>query len=150
MVKGSAVTPWGMRLLFRLARLYWRVTRPVHLGVRGIVVDDGHVLLVRTTYGDQLWDFPGGHVQRGESAEDAVAREVREETGVQVRAATLIGVDYVTKYKHDHVLVFTCEIVARGEPPKSPEIAEAGFFAMAGLPRTRPATRRWLGVPGDE
>jgi ADP-ribose pyrophosphatase YjhB (NUDIX family) len=121
----------------------------MHLGVKGIVLDAGRVLLVRTTYGDQMWDFPGGHVRRGESAEDAVIREVREETGVVVSAPALVGVDYVTKYKHDHVLLFTCRVAAVGTPPRSPEIAESGFFALDGLPPTRSGTRRWLELPRD-
>jgi 8-oxo-dGTP diphosphatase len=138
-----------MRVLFRLACAYWRVTQPVNLGVKGIVLENGRVLLVRTTYGDQLWDFPGGHVQRGESAQNAVVREIHEETGVKVEAPALVGVDYITKYKHDHVLLFRCRVVATETRPDSPEIAEFGFFALDDLPRTRSTTRRWLDLAGD-
>lgn len=42
-------------------------------------------LLIRDSYGN--WGFPKGHVERGESAEDAALREVREETGLQELAS---------------------------------------------------------------
>jgi ADP-ribose pyrophosphatase YjhB (NUDIX family) len=133
-----------MRLLFRLARVYWRLTRPVHLGVKGIVIEDGRVLLVRTTYGGPRWDFPGGHVHRGESAEEAVVREIREESGVEVEPARLVGVDYVTRYKHDHVLVFECRVKHRGSPTRSAEIADCGFYPLENLPGVRQTTQRWI------
>jgi 8-oxo-dGTP pyrophosphatase MutT (NUDIX family) len=138
-----------IRVLFRLARVYWRITRPVHLGVKGIVVLDGRVLLVRTTYGDQLWDLPGGHVHRGESAEQALVREIREETGVRVAGPVLVGVDYLKKYKHDHVLLFRCRIESKGAGSRSPEIAESKFFDLNALPEIRSATRRWLDDAGN-
>jgi 8-oxo-dGTP pyrophosphatase MutT (NUDIX family) len=42
-------------------------------------------LLIRDSYGN--WGFPKGHVERGESAEDAALREVREETGLNELAS---------------------------------------------------------------
>jgi len=61
----------------------------------GAVVHDegGRLLLVRrgTEPGRGLWSVPGGRVEPGESAEDAVVREVEEETGVRVRVGRLVG-----------------------------------------------------------
>ena len=61
----------------------------------GAVVHDGvgRLLLVRrgTEPGRGLWSVPGGRVEPGESAQDAVVREVEEETGLRVRAGRLVG-----------------------------------------------------------
>ena len=43
------------------------------------------------------WEFPGGKIEPGESSADAMARELREELGVEVRAARAIGV-----FSHDY------------------------------------------------
>jgi 8-oxo-dGTP diphosphatase len=61
----------------------------------GAVVHDegGRLLLVRrgTEPGRGLWSVPGGRVEPGEPTEDAVVREVEEETGLQVRVVRLVG-----------------------------------------------------------
>lgn len=66
----------------------------VHATVSGVVMIDGKVLLVRHTYGvakDKLL-LPGGHVKENEMAEQAVTREILEETGVEARPLNVIGV----------------------------------------------------------
>ena len=58
------------------------------IGVGVIVQRGGHVLLGRrrsTSHGDGGWQFPGGHLEWGESVADCARREVREETGLEVR-----------------------------------------------------------------
>lgn len=50
----------------------------------GGIVQDGRNLLmvkVQNLEGDELWTFPKGHIEKGESAQDAAQREVEEETG---------------------------------------------------------------------
>ena len=57
--------------------------------------DDGRVILLKRAQRDRahgLWILPGGHVDRGEVAEDAALREVAEETGLQVELDRLLGV----------------------------------------------------------
>ncbi|WP_036498125.1 NUDIX hydrolase [Nocardia aobensis] len=53
--------------------------------------DDGRILLIRRTDNDR-YSIPGGGMELGETVADAVVREVEEETGVLVRATTLVGV----------------------------------------------------------
>ncbi len=48
--------------------------------------DQGSALLVRQTAGQKLWTLPGGKVRRN-ALERALRREVREETGLSIRAA---------------------------------------------------------------
>ena len=55
----------------------------------GIAIHRGHVLLVRVEQYD-FWFLPGGHVEIGELADDAMIREMREETGLQVEIDRLV------------------------------------------------------------
>jgi ADP-ribose pyrophosphatase YjhB (NUDIX family) len=61
----------------------------------GAIITDpaGRLLLIKRGHepGAGLWSLPGGRVEPGESDEQALIREVREETGLSVRAGRLIG-----------------------------------------------------------
>lgn len=63
------------------------------LGVGAVIVDGGRLLMVRRAKdpGRGLWSVPGGHVEGGEYLGDAVRREVREETGLDVELEGLVG-----------------------------------------------------------
>jgi 8-oxo-dGTP diphosphatase len=67
--------------------------RPL-LGVGGVVIDNGRALLIRRA-SEPLrgeWSIPGGMLELGETLEEGVARELLEETGLQVRVLDLIEV----------------------------------------------------------
>jgi 8-oxo-dGTP diphosphatase len=67
--------------------------RPV-VGVGGVVIEDGRALLIRRG-SEPLrgeWSIPGGILELGESLREGVARELLEETGLQVRVLDLIEV----------------------------------------------------------
>lgn len=64
------------------------------VGVGGVVIRDGRVLLARRAREplQGQWSIPGGHVEWGETLEQAVVRELREETALDVRVLELLEV----------------------------------------------------------
>jgi 8-oxo-dGTP pyrophosphatase MutT (NUDIX family) len=65
-----------------------------HHSAGGLVVRDGEILLISTREGKR-WQLPKGHLERGETPEEAAVRETREETGVTGRVvAPLPPVEY--------------------------------------------------------
>jgi ADP-ribose pyrophosphatase YjhB (NUDIX family) len=128
---------------------YWRVTRGLTLGVRGVVLDrDDRVFLIRHTYVPG-WHLPGGGVEAGETALEALRRELREEACIAIGGSPLLfGVFFNAKVsRRDHVLVYVIRDFTVVEPKRPDrEIAEAGFFPLDRLPEgTTEATRRRLG-----
>lgn len=124
-------------LVFRALHAWFLVSRGLTLGVRGAVFDEaGRALLIRHTY-VKGWHLPGGGVEVGETALDALTRELREEANIELTAPPLLrGICFNTRSsRRDHVLVY--EIRAfRQSAPKDPdrEIAEAAFFSVQALP----------------
>ncbi|MES1198777.1 MAG: NUDIX domain-containing protein [Pseudomonadota bacterium] len=115
---------------------WWRMRRGMTLGVRAIVTDaDGRVLLVRHTYMDG-WYFPGGGVESGETALDAVKRELEEEGGISASSAPkLIGFySNHARFPNDHIALYRVERWAPCAHRSAGEIAERGFFALDALP----------------
>ncbi len=103
------------------ARARW--SRGLTLGVRGLVRDgEGRVLLLRHTY-TPGWHMPGGGVERGETAEQALARELVEEAGVEIvgRARLVSLHDHNAEHRNDHVALYRvdvwrpCKATSRGE-----------------------------------
>jgi ADP-ribose pyrophosphatase YjhB (NUDIX family) len=126
------------RMRSRLAHLRFLATRPMTLGVRGIVIErDERVLLVKHTYVPG-WHFPGGGVEVGESCPEALGRELEEEAKVAlVGPPSLHGVFFnVHPSRRDHVAVYLVRSFrVLGERTPDREIEEARFFPLRSLPQ---------------
>jgi ADP-ribose pyrophosphatase YjhB (NUDIX family) len=108
--------------------------------VRGVAVRDGRMLLVQELADGGRWTLPGGWADVNETPSEAVAREVREESGYVVVPYRLLAVYDREKQGHQppfpyHVykLFFLCEIMAEGKATPG-ETGEARFFAKDELP----------------
>lgn len=59
--------------------------------VTGILVEDGKILLVKQNVtSDRKWSLPGGRVEEGETLEDAIAREIEEETYCHILVLSIL------------------------------------------------------------
>jgi mutator protein MutT len=114
--------------------------RPV-VGVGGIVICDGRALLARRGQPplEGQWSIPGGMLETGETILEGVRRELKEETGLDVRVGELIEVferitldqDGKTHY-HYVVLDYFCEIL-KGEACASSDATEIAWVKEADL-----------------
>jgi ADP-ribose pyrophosphatase YjhB (NUDIX family) len=130
-----------------LMHSWFRLTRSMTIGVRALVIDEqGRILLIRPRY-TPGWILPGGGLERGETALDAVARELKEETGVTLKGVPrLFGIySHETQFRGDHVILYVVREFERGEFAPTREIKEARFFDPRALPAEVPdGTRRRL------
>jgi 8-oxo-dGTP diphosphatase len=66
-----------------------------YVGVHGVITNRGRILVLRRSavmrYQPGAWDLPGGHLALGESFEDCLLREVKEETALDVAIERLLG-----------------------------------------------------------
>jgi ADP-ribose pyrophosphatase YjhB (NUDIX family) len=115
--------------------------RPV-VGIGGVIIDQGRALLIRRG-SEPLrgeWSIPGGTLEIGESLEEGVARELLEETGIEIRVLELIEV-FDRIYADDgtiaaraqkrprfHYVIadYLCERVG-GEPRAGSDVTDVSF-----------------------
>ena len=108
--------------------------KEVHVSA-AIIAQDGKVFCAHrpTSQGGAGWEFPGGQVEEGETAEQAVRREIGEELGVRLSTTWLL--DTVTfDYPSFHLVMdcFVCALVP-GQQPKLSEHDEGRWLDRDGL-----------------
>jgi 8-oxo-dGTP pyrophosphatase MutT (NUDIX family) len=136
----------GEPALRRLLHLYWRFSRGLTFGVRAVVVDtSGRVFLVKHSYVSG-WHLPGGGVEVGETAIEALTRELAEEGNITLTAPPVLhGLFFNARVsRRDHVAVFAVRGYRQDAPPQpNGEIIDHGFFPPDALPPDATAgTRR--------
>lgn len=108
--------------------------------VRAAAIRDGKILLVKEA-NDGRWSLPGGWADVGDTPSEAILREVREESGFDVRVLSVVGVYDANRvpdkemlpFYHAYKLLFLCEIES-GEARTSHETPDVGFFALDEIP----------------
>lgn len=142
-IAGAAARAWKRLHGPAQWRILWLRHATFMIGVTGVVLDDhGRVLLLKHRFWkDCPWGTPSGYIERGETVEQGFAREVAEETGLQVADVR------IHKINSGFRLRMEVTVIGRliGDPqPRvdGVEVTEARFFDRQELPDgLRPSQR---------
>ncbi len=115
-------------------RLLWLTQAKFMVSVAGVVRDDrGHVLLLRHRFWlEGSWGLPGGYAHGTERLEDALERELREETGCRIEAPRLLRVN--SGYRFRIEAVFTARLTGGPAVLDEREVLAAELFHPDALP----------------
>ena len=100
------------------------------ISVKAVLVEDGRACLLLNER-DQ-WELPGGRLERGESPEECLLREVREEVGLEAVIERLVDARAFVPApgKEVFVLVYRCRLAAPGITVLSGEHRQGGWFDL--------------------
>ena len=102
------------------------------IGVFALIFDDQGRILLGHRRDTDWWNLPGGGMELEETVDEALCREVREETGLEVKVERLVGV-YSKPQKQEVVLTFRCNVTG-GSLQATEEISESRYFPPDALP----------------
>jgi 8-oxo-dGTP diphosphatase len=124
----------------KLDNLHHTVRESMHMSfprcvAEAVILKDDQVLLVNASRGVTVgfWNLPGGFMEYGESPDECIVRELREEIGVDATVKRLLGVyDRQSAHHPYHLIAFVylCEISSYDLEPDPDEIAEVGWFGI--------------------
>jgi len=102
------------------------------IGAFAVILDHQRRVLLCHRRDLDIWNLPGGGVESGELPTEAVVREVKEETGLDVTVDRLVGV-YGKTDKDELVFAFICRIVG-GEIAATDEADKCEYFEVERIP----------------
>lgn len=115
--------------------------RKLQVGVKAVIEDDqGRVLLMKKAYAHvsekkASWDIPGGRIEPGETLHEALARELQEETGMELVAVKqILYVQDILSNPELHVVRVTYLVTAKGDITISDEHAGYEWFRRDEIP----------------
>jgi 8-oxo-dGTP pyrophosphatase MutT (NUDIX family) len=118
------------RVAHRMLRSYWAIRKPHTQGALVAVWHDGEILVVKNSYRREF-TLPGGYVRSGESDEEAGARELLEEVGIEVPVERIsLAYHAVKSFEHrdDDVTIVETEVDVRPTiTVDNREVVWAGF-----------------------
>ena len=119
--------------------LMWFINRKFVVGTAALILNErGEILLFKHFYRkDTPWGFPGGYLRRGESPQDAIQREIQEESGFHIKIHQLLEVIQSLEMARIEVL-FLGELIGKDDFIPSTEVIEARFFDVNQLPALLP------------
>ncbi|MCR4326870.1 MAG: NUDIX domain-containing protein [Candidatus Roizmanbacteria bacterium] len=106
------------------------------VGITGIILNEKEeILLFKHTYRPHAWSLPGGYLKSGEHPQEALEREIQEESGL------VVSVDQSLKIRTDRKtarldLCYTGVLIG-GDFIPTHEVSEYGFFSQDKLPLLR-------------
>ena len=104
-----------------------------NLGVFAIIFDSDKKILLCHRRDYDLWNLPGGTLEAGETVEQGIIWEVKEETGLDVVVEKLVGV-YAKKEKNEVVFSFLCRVVS-GDFILNSEADKIEYFDFESIPK---------------
>ncbi|MFT7212320.1 MAG: mutator protein MutT [Granulosicoccus sp.] len=81
------------------------MARKFPVSVKGVIISDGATVLLKNERDE--WELPGGKLELGESPEECVVREIREELSIRTKVSTILDSWVYTITPGTHVLVIT-------------------------------------------
>jgi 8-oxo-dGTP pyrophosphatase MutT (NUDIX family) len=101
---------------------------------QAVVLQEQQALLVKRD-NPMLWELPGGGMLPGETPEDAIVREVYEETGICVNIVSLLGWYVRTGFRAHYSPVYICRPIGGELIPHSEDVVQVRYFPLHALPR---------------
>ena len=112
-------------------------------GVAAVIHDDMGRLLLQEKSAGQGWSLPAGAIEPGETPQQAIVREVREETGLAVEVVKIVGVFGGAEFRYTYpngdqvenvVTLFACRSFARHDGPTDEETISLQYFNRCNMP----------------
>ena len=125
---------------------HWNNPTPVLAAIVECADRDGKVLLARNAaWAGRMFALITGFMEAGETPQEGIAREIKEETNLDASALNLVG---VYDFQRMNQVIIAYHVVARGQIRLSPELAEYKLFAPGDIvcwpAGTGYAVARWL------